>query len=147
MFFQVFNFDGNEWGMQGPIRLTSALKLFCKNISSNIRWPKGSDTKDSVVCIPKNETTGQGLSILNSKYGYPIHHHRWRLLLNEAKSKQVLRQFSEDKTFAVHLWHYLSENNFEHLSSPHSPYAEIISRNCPEIYKECYSNVTRSTIV
>ena len=124
--------------MQGPIRVTSALMLFCKNINSNTRWPKGSSAKDAVVCIPKNSTTSQSLAVLNSKYGYPIHHHRWRLLLNEAKSKQVLQQLSEDKTFAIHLWHAMSKDNFDYITSPHSSYAKIISRHCPRIYKKCY---------
>ena len=124
--------------MQGPIRVTSALKLFCKNFHSNTRWPKGSNAKDAVVCIPENETAGQSVAVLNAKYGYPIYHHRWRLLLNEAKSRQVLQQLNEDKTFAIHLWHSLSKKNFEYITSRDSPYAKIISHHCPIIYKKCY---------
>ena len=147
VFAKVSNFNGNKWGMQGPTRVTAALRLFCKNINSRTSWPDGKNAKDAIDCIPRNGRTDQGLTVLNSKYGYPIHYTNWGLLLNEGRARQVLQQLRKDKTFALHVWHYLSKKHFEHITSPHTPYAQIISRHCPKIYKECYftSNYNKTT--
>ena len=133
------NYDGNEWGHQGPTRVTSVLELFCKNFNSITKWPNGSSAKDAVVCIPKNETTKQSVAVLNSKYAYPFKVNRWRQqLLSEAKCRQSLHQLKEDKTFAIHLWNNITKGNFENITSPHSAYAAIVSRHCQITSKESY---------
>ena len=133
--------------MQGPVRLTDSLRLFCKNFNYFTKWPSRSSEKDAVTCLPKNATTAQGIAVLNPRYGYPIHHHKWKILLNDAKSSQLLRRFSEDKTFAIHLWHLLSKGEFEYLTSPQSPYAAITSLHCPSTHKNCYAMTNNNTVL
>ena len=128
------NHNGRQWGNAGPTRLTSALRLFCKNINSNTSFPYGSSAEDALVCIPKNETTEQNITVLNDKYAYPMHWTNWKWFLNEEESTQVLRKLNKDKPFAVHLWNYVSKPNYEYITSLRSPYAKVISRHCPIIY-------------
>ena len=138
----MLNYNGYEWGDQGPSRLTSVLELFCNNFFYYTRWPNGSSAKDSIECDPKNKTTEQFvLAILNSRYAYPvIHSRREQLLFSESKTKQVLSQLKEDKSFAIHLWNHGSKGRLEKITSLHTPYAEIISRHCPITFKTCYFN-------
>ena len=130
---KVVNYNGHVWGNQGPQRLTSALKIFCRTFNSRTTWPYGSNAKDAEVCIPKNGKVGQGLSVVNARYGYPVHYSKWNWLLDDSKSIEVLRRLSVDKVFAIHLWNAQSKGKFKHIPSPNSAYAKIASRHCPII--------------
>ena len=132
---KVLNYNGHIWGNQGPQRLTSALKIYCKTFNSHTTWPYGSNAQDAEVCIPKFGAAGQGLSVLNSRYGYPVHYTKWNWLLDDTKSKKVLQWLGVNKVFAIHLWNGQSKGKFKHIPSPSSAYAAIASRHCPTISK------------
>ena len=131
---QVANYNGNKFGNQGPTRLTSALKIFCKAFNNRTIWPHGVTDKDEEICIPKNFTVGQTLSVVNSRYGYPVHYTQWQRLLDDTKSNEVLQRLDVNKAFAIHLWNFMSHGKYKHIPSPSSAYAEIASRHCPITY-------------
>ena len=133
--------------MQGPIRVTSVVKLFCKNINANTKWLHGKHADDAVDCIPSNATRGQNLAILNSKYGYPTNWLTWKQLLVENAARQVLKKLISGETFAIHLCHHASKETFDYIPSLHSPYAEIISHHCPRIYDTCYVTTNHTTTI
>ena len=132
------HFDGNTWGNNGPTRVSSAFRLYCKNIFKNTSFPATAEMENFKRCIAVNGTSREGVSILNSKFGYPLHWKNWEALLNPNQSVEIFKLLEANKTFALHLWSKITKGNFEHKQLPDSPYAQVFSVNCPLMYAKIF---------
>ena len=108
------NFDGDDWGANGPMAVTNIMYELCGVKHAQDMTPE--------KCL--------GLTVLPYHAFYSIPFWEWNDIFDESKRTQVLK--SLEGNYALHMWGRFSA---KHLSAQsNSAFDSVARRNCPISY-------------
>lgn len=112
----IRNFNGSEWGWNGPLMLSRVLMNLCQ--TSNVNKMKNCN----------------GFHVLKEDVCYPISGQKWNKLFNEQHASEALQ--SVQNSHFVHFWNKLSQNEKIPCNS-NSAYAQLAREYCPKTFSLC----------
>ncbi|XP_070509463.1 lactosylceramide 4-alpha-galactosyltransferase-like [Chironomus tepperi] len=113
----IRNFNGSEWGWNGPLMLTRVLTDLCQT----------SNVNEMINC--------NGFHVLNEDICYPINGLEWNQLFNEQHASKVLQ--SVEHSYFVHFWNKLSQHEKIACNSS-AAYAQLARKFCPKTFSLCH---------
>jgi lactosylceramide 4-alpha-galactosyltransferase len=111
------NYDGNNWGQNGPKLVTRVLNGQCNNMFKKIT--------DTTQCTPLN------LTVFPSRLGYPIHWSQINLLFDPNKMESTLK--AVENSHFVHISSSITKT-YNVRKDFKSPFIIISQRACPITY-------------
>lgn len=115
----IRNFNGSDWGSNGPLLLTRVLQQLC-------------ETNETSKMIAKEDC--EGFHVLPKKYCYPITGLSWEKLFNEDFSQKSM-ETSKD-SIVVHFWNNLSKH-YELRVNSSCAYIQLAKLHCPKVIAMC----------
>jgi lactosylceramide 4-alpha-galactosyltransferase len=117
----VQNFNGSDWGSNGPKLITRVLHEVCQTNS----------TSEMV----KMKECG-GFHVLQNTLCYPISGNSWLKLLNESFAEESMKRITDSDSIVVHFWNNLSKHTELPVTS-NSAYVQLAKQHCPKVMKVC----------
>ncbi|XP_043557632.1 alpha-1,4-N-acetylglucosaminyltransferase-like [Chiloscyllium plagiosum] len=118
----VEDYNGADWGHQGPKLMTRILKKWC-----------GTDDLDDFL-----NKKCKGILYLSSNWFYPVPYTNWQRFFEEGtwneNSEEIRNEFT--KTRGVHIWNFLSGRHRAHIKGSRSIIEYLFSEFCPSTYEE-----------
>ncbi|GCC21225.1 hypothetical protein chiPu_0019692 [Chiloscyllium punctatum] len=118
----VEDYNGADWGHQGPKLMTRILKKWC-----------GTDNLNDFL-----NKKYKGILYLSSNWFYPVPYTDWQRLFEEGtwneNSEEIRNEFT--KTRGVHIWNFLSGRHRAHIKGSRSIIEYLFSEFCPRTYEE-----------
>jgi len=123
------NFDGNEWGANGPLAITQVLFDLCSSGNGS-----GGGDDDQVVTSSADMTPEKclGVSVLEQSAFYAIPFWEWSDVFDENKTDQVMARLNQ--SIALHMWGRFS-SAAANQNSINSAFDVIASHSCPVSYR------------
>lgn len=112
------NFDGNNWGNNGPGVITRLTKNLCK--SNNINDIINKDC-DSFKIYPK-------------EIFYPIEWQNWSFYFDVNRINHVMKLC--ENSYTIHVWNQLS-NKYKIPVNVDVPYTIFAKKFCPKVFSTC----------
>ncbi|KAL7047420.1 hypothetical protein ACKWTF_002895 [Chironomus riparius] len=112
----IRNFNGSQWGWNGPLMLSRVLNDLCQ--TSNVNKMKNCN----------------GFHVLDDDVCYPISGQKWNKLFEEQHAIEVLQ--SVEQSYFVHFWNKLSQNEKIACNSG-AAYAQLARKFCPKTFSLC----------
>jgi len=114
----IRNFNGSEWGWNGPYMLSRVLQDLCQ--TSNVNKMHNCN----------------GFHVLDENICYPISGIEWKKLFTEQHAGEVLQ--SIEQSYFVHFWNKLSQNERIACNSS-AAYVQLARKFCPKTFSLCQS--------
>ena len=115
----IRNFNGSDWGSNGPILITRVLQDLCA-------------TNETLKMVEKQNC--QGFHVLPRNNCYPITGLSWEKLFNETFAEKAM-EVSKD-SMVVHFWNNLSKH-FELKVNSTAAYVQLAKLHCPKVVASC----------
>lgn len=112
------NFDGNDWGTNGPGVITRLMRGLC-------------DTEKAIEMIGKD---CNGFKAVAPKYFYPVRWQNWSMYFDEVYTETV-RELTKE-SYVIHVWNQHSQT-VRLDKNANVPYANFARKYCPKVYQEC----------
>lgn len=113
------NFNGSDWGSNGPLLITRVLHKLCQ-------------ADDTSAMVEKESC--DGFHVLPRNYCYPITGVKWEKLFNETFSEMAM-ETSKD-SMVVHFWNNLSKHYELRINST-AAYVQLAKLHCPKVFAMC----------
>ncbi|CAG9865108.1 unnamed protein product [Phyllotreta striolata] len=115
------NFNGHDWGNNGPGVITRLLKSLC-----GVQLAKDMIGKDC-----------GGFTAYPPHTFYPVPWEKWKMYFDENSTKAVLNMAKD--SVAVHVWNKHSERTSLPLTSG-APYMYFAKKYCPKVIEACHDS-------
>lgn len=115
----VKNFNGSDWGSNGPTLITRVLQELCQ-------------TNETSKMVAKQHC--KGFHVLSKSNCYPITGLLWERLFNETFSEKAM-EASKD-SIVVHFWNNLSKH-YELRVNSTAAYIQLARLHCPKVIATC----------
>ncbi|XP_060691018.1 lactosylceramide 4-alpha-galactosyltransferase-like isoform X2 [Hemiscyllium ocellatum] len=118
----VEDYNGADWGHQGPKLMTRILKKWC-----------GTDNLDDFL-----NKKCKGILYLSGNWFYPVPYTNWQRFFEEGtwneNSEEIRNEFT--KTRGVHIWNFLSGRHRAPIKGSRSIIEYLFSEFCPSTYEK-----------
>lgn len=115
----VKNFNGSDWGSNGPFLITRVLQQLCQT----------NKTQEMIA-----KTSCDGFHLLPSRFCYPVTGVNWLQLFNETYAEFAMKSFQD--SIVVHFWNNLSKKTELRINST-AAYVQLAKRFCPRVAETC----------
>ncbi|XP_028140196.1 lactosylceramide 4-alpha-galactosyltransferase [Diabrotica virgifera virgifera] len=115
------NFNGNNWGNNGPGVITRLLIDLC-NIKNHRK-------KMDIASKMLNKHCG-GFTVFEPEVFYPVRYEDWDFYFDESKLNYIISH--TNKAYAIHMWNNLSKKTKLRLDSK-APYLYYAKKHCPRV--------------
>ncbi|XP_048460177.1 alpha-1,4-N-acetylglucosaminyltransferase-like isoform X1 [Rhincodon typus] len=116
----VEDYNGADWGHQGPKLMTRMLKKWCR--TDDLDYFRNRKCK--------------GILYLSSNWFYPVPYTNWEKIFEEdtwnGNNEVIINEFS--KTSGIHVWNFLSGRHKAHVKGSKSLIEYLFSKDCPTTY-------------
>ena len=114
----VENYNGSDWGNNGPRLITRVLHEVCKT----------NQTSEMVKMKSCN-----GFRVVHYASCYPINGSSWHKLFNESFTEEAMNKIAKFNSTVVHFWNNLSKHHGKLLKSGKSAYLRLAKDYCPKV--------------
>jgi lactosylceramide 4-alpha-galactosyltransferase len=115
----VKNFNGDDWGSNGPKMITRVSKKLCQTED----FQKMIDQKDC-----------DGFHVLPQELCYAIPYFDWEKLVEEKFAEQTMK--AVENSFTVHFWNKFSKS-FKLQKNSTAAYVQLAKCFCPRVMAAC----------
>jgi lactosylceramide 4-alpha-galactosyltransferase len=120
--FMRNNFDGDDWGANGPGVVTEVLKSICSTTNLDEMLPE--------KCL--------GIKVFPPEIFYSVPWRQWKDYFDESKIDSVFEAIKE--SYSAHLWgRHSGHINLEDLI-PAQPLYQLVYRHCPETFNIAFKH-------
>ena len=141
---QVSNYDGQQWGANGPTRITESIKEYCDNLNKTLPLGTfGSRKSDSkITTCAKNESVQ--FSILSPTFISLVHWNDIDKLFvpmkNNDNRNNVVSEFEKFDSIGIHFYNKITNRRWSKpFDNPDITFKHIFRANCPITYEFWYS--------
>ena len=118
----VENYNGTDWGMNGPRLITRVLRDVCKT----------NQTSEMV----KMKNCG-GFRVVHYSLCYPINGSSWHKLFNETFVEEAMEKINKCNSTVVHFWNNLSKRQGKLSKNSTCAYLKLAKSYCPKVIACC----------
>ena len=141
---QIANYDGEQWGANGPTRITESIKEYCDNLNKTLPLGTFGSRKSAskITSCVKNESVK--FNILGPTFLTLVHWNDIDKLFAPMKSSDkgnaIVSELQKFDSIGIHFYNKITSKRWSRpYDNQDIPFKDIFRTNCPVTYEVWYS--------